>query len=256
MPGKPPPRLISDRAVVPASASNSRRRPGPACRPTAPGSRCCEPTWNETPSGSSLQLAARTSRSTAIVRVAAELARQRPVGAAAFVAQDAAEDARRRAPTSTSLSSSASAVEGERRTPQDDGVGDVGALLDRVAVANRAGSRRPRGTGRSPPGWRRRSRPPGHPAGAGSRRRVGLDRIEDLGGRQRGAQLVVARGDDVEVDHQDRGGGTLLSQIGPDLLLQPRLLRRGAAECLAVGEGRWDGGTAKWSPGRRLPACY
>ena len=96
-----------------------------------PGCICCEPTWNETPYGSSPSSRAWISRSAGHLGRAAELAVQRPQGAFA-VDQDAAEHLRARRGNGD-LFQLRLAVEGVELHAAGVGPGDVGLLLDGVA---------------------------------------------------------------------------------------------------------------------------
>ena len=98
---------------------------------------CCEPTWNEMPCGDEAAPVRELQDVGGVVRLAAELARQRPFGAGA-VAMDAADDARagRRAGDLLDLGL---AVDREQRDAEPEGGGDLALLLDGVAVGDAVG---------------------------------------------------------------------------------------------------------------------
>ncbi len=151
------------------------------------------------------------------VAAAAELARQRPVGAGA-IDQDAAEHGSARGGR-RELVELGLAVEGEQPDAAPIGIGDVALLLDGVAVGD---ARRLDAGGEAEIDLARardveigaEARQPLDQLG----RRVGLDGIEDAGDRQRLGQLAVIVLDAVEVDDQARGVGVLVGEESEDTL--------------------------------------
>ena len=96
-------------------------------------SRCCDPTWNEMPAA--IPASGRQRRADgARRRLAAELARQRPVGAAAVVTEADADGCAGR--DVGDLVELGDRVDGVARDAAGGGVRDVAALLDRVAVGD------------------------------------------------------------------------------------------------------------------------
>ena len=163
---------------------------------------CCEPTWNEMPCGDQPALVREFQDVGGIVRLAAELARQRPFGAGA-VAMDAADHAAA-GRGARDLLDLGLAVDGKQRDAEPEGGGDLALLLDGVAVGDALGRAR-----------RRRARPRSRCTEATSkqraelgqqledfRRRIGLDGVEHLGVRQRLGEGQVVLAHDVEVEHQ------------------------------------------------------
>ena len=135
--------------------------------------------------------------------LAAELARQRPFGAGA-VAMDAA-DHPAAGGSARDLLHLGLAIDGEQRDAELAGGGDLGRLLDGVAVGDalrrRAGRKH----------CLRLAHRGDIEAAAETgeqfedfRRRVGLDGVEHLGVRQRLGEAKVVVADDVEVDHEAR----------------------------------------------------
>ena len=137
------------------------------------------------------------------IRLAAELARQRPFGADA-VGQDAAEHPRAGGGTGDLLDLGL-AVDGVEPHAERVGPRDVTLLLDGVAIADavRRGAGRERhldlGDRGGVEAGAERSKQRQHLRG-----RVGLDGVEHLGVRQRLGKVLVVGAHDVEVDDEAR----------------------------------------------------
>ena len=134
-------------------------------------------------------------------RLAAELARQRPVGPG-VVAVDAADHAGAGRGAGDLLDLGL-AVDGEQRDAEPEGGGDLALLLDRVAVGDAVR----RGAG----GEHRLGLAHRGDVEAGAeldqeledlRGRVGLDGVVDLAVGQRLGEGIVVVADDIEVDHE------------------------------------------------------
>ena len=136
-----------------------------------------------------------------VVRLAAELARQRPFRAGA-VAMDAADHAAAGS-GARDLLDLGLAVDCEQRHAQPEGAGDLALLLDRVAVGDAlggaAGSEHHLGLAH------RGDVEAGAELGQeleDLRRRVGLDGVVHLGVRQRLGEGTVVVAHDIEVEHE------------------------------------------------------
>ena len=151
------------------------------------------------------------------LRRAAELLAERPLGAAA-IDQHAAEHARARRDAAELLQLGL-AVEGEQAHALLVGPGDVLFLLDGVAEGD-AVHRNAGGLDEldlaAARGVELRAR--GRQARQDLRGRVGLHGVEDVGRRQELAHAPEVVLDHVEVDHQARRLGLLLSEITKDTL--------------------------------------
>ena len=162
--------------------------------PHASGSRCCEPTWKQSPAGSRPRSRASVSTSTASARGAAELARERPVRALAGGGQPAQHGAARG--DVGQLADLAGGVDDEQPHAESSGLGQVLATRDRVGVHEVLGSgagveRRPQlgRAGHVEPAARPGQRP------EQGRVRVGLDGVvHRRTGQGRGQPAVPADG--------------------------------------------------------------
>ena len=168
------------------------------------------------------------------LRRAAELLAERPLGAAA-IDQHAAEHARARRHAGELLQLRL-AVEGEQAHALLVGPGDVLLLLDGVAEGDAVD----RDAGRLheldlAAGGGVELRAGGRQARQDLRRRVGLHGVEDVRRRQQLAHAAEVVLDDVEIDHQARRLGLLLSEITKNTLghcwgvprLTCRIVRKG-----------------------------
>ena len=199
--GKPPPRLTIDRFMPRSAQVRKIAAVEASARSQASTLFCWEPTWNEMPCGHEALPVGVLQDVGGIGRLAAELARQRPVGPG-IVAMDAADhpgagcDAR-------DLLGLGLAVDGEQPDAELEGGGDLALLLDGVAVGDAVG----RGAG----GQHRLGLAHRGDVEAGAqldqelqdlRRRVGLDGVVDFAVGQRLGEGIVVVADDIEVDHE------------------------------------------------------
>ncbi len=152
------------------------------------------------------------------LRVAAELVRQRPVGGDAG-GQDAAEHGGARG-LGAELVELLDAVEREQAHAPCERVGDVGLLLDRVAVRDPVGrgARGEDGVDLADAGdVERRAQLDEQAQDVGVR--VRLDGVEDPGVREGRGERAVAFGDDVEVDDEARRRGFSVGDEAADPLM-------------------------------------
>src|SRR6266700_766975 len=150
------------------------------------------------------------------LRRAAEFARQRPFGAVA-IDQDTAEDPRAGS-GARELLQLARAVEREQPDALLVSIDDVTFLLDGVTEGD-ALRRRALRQAEFDLGAARNIEVGAEPAQARGdlRRRVGLDRVEDLGERQVPAQALIATRDGINIDDKTRRLRLLLGKEASDL---------------------------------------
>ena len=144
-------------------------------------------------------------------RLAAEFARQRPLGASA-IGEDAAEDLGARG-GARDLFHLLLRIDGEERNAQRMGPRDVAFLLDGVAEGDAIGG----GAGiqrhldlRHRGGVEARAEAGQQRQDLG--RRIGLHRIEDAGVGHAAREEAIVLGDDFEIDHEAGAIGTSVTQ--------------------------------------------
>ncbi len=165
--------------------------------------RCWEPTWNENSVSFQAQALGEVEHLDRHLRIAAELARQRPFGAGAVI-ENAAEHPGAWG-CAGDLLDLRGAIGCKQANPEREGARNVALLLDRVAIGNTLGRRARRkhhldfGYGSAIEARAERGQQRQH-----FRSRVGFHRVEHTAVRQRLGEALIVVAHDFQVDDEAR----------------------------------------------------